>query len=95
MLTNEQIARLIVDAYNAGRVDGHTEGYDSGYEDGDLGFTARGGADADDEEEDEEEDEDETCHCSECTGIDDEEAMYDSGYKAGWDARGEYEKPCN
>lgn len=23
------------------------------------------------------------------------EAVYDSGYKAGWDARGEYEKPCS
>lgn len=23
------------------------------------------------------------------------EAVYGSGYKAGWDARGEYEKPCS
>jgi flagellar biosynthesis/type III secretory pathway protein FliH len=34
MLTNEQIARLIVDAYNVGKADGYDLGYDAGESDG-------------------------------------------------------------
>lgn len=74
MLTNKQIARLIVDAYNMGKKDGIEEGYNRGYDDA------------------MQEDEDETCHCSECTGIDDEEdekemsskEFYDAGWKDGY-----------
>ena len=33
-MTNEQIARLIVEAYNMGKADGQVEGYDKGYEEG-------------------------------------------------------------
>ena len=36
MLTNKQSARLIADAYNAGKDDGDEEGYKRGYEDGHI-----------------------------------------------------------
>jgi hypothetical protein len=84
MLTNEQIARLIVDAYNAGKTDGYTEGYNSGYEDGDLGQD-----EADDDqdgpdfeitlEEDEDEEDEE--------GMSSEE-VYDAGWNDGYRGNG-------
>ncbi|MFO0000009.1 MAG: hypothetical protein ACK559_02675 [bacterium] len=49
MLTNEQIARLIVDAYNMGKTDGYQEGYSAGWDDA---------TELEEEEEEEEEEED-------------------------------------
>lgn len=75
MMTNKQIARLIVDAYDMGKKDGIEEGYNRGYDDA------------------MQEDEDETCHCSECTGIDDDEEemsskeIYDAGWNDGYHGR--------
>ena len=40
----EACARLIVDAYNAGKEDGETEGYERGYEDGHVGGLAAAAA---------------------------------------------------
>ena len=64
MLTNEQITRLIVDAYNIGKADGYQEGCAQGYDnaynigkaDGYQQGYAQGYDDAMPEEEEKEED---------------------------------------
>ena len=72
MLTNEQIARLIVDAFNMGKTDGYQEGYARGYDD------------AMEEEEDEDEagfdPEEYACKCSSCTNP----KEYDMGGEDGY-----------
>lgn len=72
MLTSEQIARLIVDAYNMGKKDGIEEGYNRGYDD----------AMQEDEDEDEAgfDPEEYACKCSSCTNP----KEYDMGWEDGF-----------
>jgi hypothetical protein len=88
-MQNEDIARLIVNAYNMGKADGHNEGYDKGYDKGyDRGFEAgvEYGKDISKEElideqlEGLEEAEEPGCTCPQCVSP----AEYDAGYADGF-----------
>ena len=85
-MTNEDIARLIVNAYNMGKADGHKEGYDEAYDKGyDRGFEAgvEYGKDISKEQkidEQLEELDDYACTCVQCT----HPGEYDAGYADGF-----------
>jgi hypothetical protein len=96
-MTNEDIARLIVEAYNMGKADGHDEGYRLGYDEGyeeayDRAFKAgvEDGisqvAEAKEQEIDDQlgelEESDYACRCPQCVNP----VEYDAGYAAGFGA---------
>jgi hypothetical protein len=98
-MTNEQIARLIVDAYNMGKEDGHNDGYDKGYNAGysdsdddgcqkafDNGYE-KGYEAARDEFEvvvEVEEESEEECNCAMCA----DPVAYDMGWNDGFTGEG-------
>lgn len=91
-MTNEQIARLIVDVYNMGKEDGQSIGYETGYGEGyeeayDRAFRAgveEGMAQV--AQGDDEQEETGGCDCEMCK----HPAEYDAGYEAGLGAT----NPC-